>query len=139
MSFRKAGGRALWAVVALGLSACASVGSITAESAEDAKRAQVMERAEARGMALVRGDLDAAYEFLSEGSKLVISKDNFKQRMAVVPFRAYRIEEAGCEGATCRVKAKLTYDHRLMKGVTTPVTETWVIERGKVFYVFPTV
>ena len=139
MNFRIAGGRILWALAALGLSACATTGSITAESPEDAKRVQLVERAEARGMALVRGDLDAAYEYLSEGSKLVISKDNFKQRMSVVPFRAYRIDEAACEGATCRVKAKLTYDHRLMKGVTTPVTETWVIERGKVFYVFPTV
>jgi hypothetical protein len=55
----------------------------------------------------------------------------------MVPFRAYRIDEAGCEGETCKVKSKLTYDHRAMKGVTTPMTELWVIEQGKVFYVFP--
>lgn len=137
MDFGKSGGRALLAALALGLSACATTGSITAESPEDAKKAQLIERADARGTALVRGDLDAAYEFLSEGSKAVISKDNFKKRMSVVPFRAYRIEDAGCEGATCKVKSKLTYDHRLMKGVTTPMTELWVIEHGKVFYVFP--
>ena len=119
------------------MSACATTGSITAQSPEEAKRAQLLERAEARGLALVRGDLDAAYEYLSVGSKAVISKDNFKQRMSMVPFRAYRIDEAGCEGETCKVKSKLTYDHRTMKGVTTPMTELWVIEQGKVFYVFP--
>ena len=88
-------------------------------------------------MALVRGDLDAACEYLYVRSKAVISKDNFKQRMSMVPFRAYRIDKAGCEGETCKVKSKLTYDHRTMKGVTTPMTELWVIEDGKVFYVFP--
>lgn len=129
--------RTLAVALALGLSACATTGSITAQSPEEAKRAQLLERAEARGLALVRGDLDAAYEYLSVGSKAVISKDNFKQRMSMVPFRAYRIDEVGCEGETCKVKSKLTYDHRTMKGVTTPMTELWVIEDGKVFYVFP--
>ena len=129
--------RTLAVALALGLSACATTGSITAQSPEEAKRAQLLERAEAGGLALVRGDLDAAYEYLSVGSKAVISKDNFKQRMSMVPFRAYRIDEAGCEGETCKVKSKLTYDHRTMKGVTTPMTEVWVIEHGKVFYVFP--
>ena len=137
MDFCKSGGRLLSMALVLGLSACATTGSITPQSPEETKHAQLMERAEGRGMALVRGDLDAAYEYLSEGSKAVISKDNFKRRMSMVPFRAYRIDEASCEGATCRVKSKLTYDHRLMKGVTTPMTEQWVIEHGKVFYVFP--
>ena len=45
--------------------------------------------------------------------------------------------QAGCEAETCKVKSKLTFDHRAMKGVTTPMTELWVIEHGKVFYVFP--
>jgi hypothetical protein len=137
MDFCNSVGRPLVFALALGLSACATIGSITAESPEEAKRAQLLERAEARGLALVRGDLDAAYEYLSEGSKALISKDNFKKRMSMVPFRAYRIDEAGCERETCKVKSKLTFDHRAMKGVTTPMTELWVIEHGKVFYVFP--
>mgnify|MGYP001070903900 CR=1 FL=1 len=137
MDFCNSVGRPLVVALALGLSACATIGSITAESPEEAKRAQLLERAEARGLALVRGDLDAAYEYLSEGSKALISKDTFKKRMSMVPFRAYRIDEAGCEGETCKVKSKLTFDHRLMKSVTTPMTELWVIEHGKVFYVFP--
>ena len=137
MDFRKSRSVRLAPALALALAACATVGPITAESPADAKQAQVVERANARGTALVQGDLDAAYEFLSEGSKAVITKDNFKRRMGLVPFRAYRIDTASCEGATCKVQSKLTYDHRLMKGVTTPVTELWVIERGSVYFVFP--
>jgi hypothetical protein len=137
MQIRNSRSRFLVVAAALAVSACATTSTLSASSAEDVKRSMLIERADARGMALVQGDLEAAYEFLSEGSKVVISKDEFKRRMSIVPFRAYRIDTASCDGVTCTVKSKLTYDHRVMKGITTPMTEHWVIERGKVFYVFP--
>lgn len=137
MQIRNSRSRFLVVAAALAMTACATTSTLSASSSDEAKRAMLIERADARGMALVQGDLDAAYEFLSEGSKTVISKEEFKRRMSIVPFRAYRIDTASCDGAACTVKAKLTYDHRVMKGITTPMTEHWVIERGKVFYVFP--
>ena len=137
MSFMQFGRRG-WAVLSLGmlLAACATSGISPSTSAE-AKRSAVLKRADARGAALVRGDLDAAYAFLSEGSKAVITLDNFKRRMSIVPFTAYRIDQAACDAESCKVSSKLTYDHRVMKGVTTPITETWVVERGDLFFVFP--
>jgi len=126
---------ALLAVAAL-LGACATT-SVSTSSSPEARRAAVLARADARGAALVKGDLDAAYAFLSEGSKAVITLDIFKRRMSVVPFTAYRIDDAACEAERCTVHSKLTYDHRVMKGVTTPITETWVVERGDLFFVFP--
>jgi hypothetical protein len=110
---------------------------VTPSTSTEEKRAAVLARDDARGAALVKGDLDAAYAFLSEGSKAVISLDNFKRRMSLVPFTAYRIDDASCDADTCRVNAKLTYDHRVMKGVTTPIQETWVFERGQFYFVFP--
>jgi hypothetical protein len=124
-------------VLALAVGACATPGAVTPSTSPEAKRAAVLARADARGAALVKGDLDAAYAFLSEGSKAVISLDNFKRRMSIVPFTAYRIDDAACEAESCKVRSKLTYDHRVMKGVTTPITETWVVERGQLFFVFP--
>jgi hypothetical protein len=126
------------AVLALAslMGACATT-SVSTSSSPEARRAAVLARADARGAALVRGDLDGAYAFLSEGSKTVISLDNFKRRMSVVPFTAYRIDNATCDADNCKVQAKVTYDHRVMKGVTTPITETWVVERGGVYFVFP--
>ena len=44
------------------------------------------------------------------------------------PFRAYRIDDATCDARRCLVQAKMTYDHRKMKGVTTPVVESWIID-----------
>jgi hypothetical protein len=131
------GRRAAVLLLALGVGACATPGAVTPSTSPEAKRAAVLARADARGAALVKGDLDAAYAFLSEGSKAVISLDNFKRRMSVVPFTAYRIDDASCEAESCKVRSKLTYDHRVMKGVTTPITETWVVERGQLFFVFP--
>jgi hypothetical protein len=137
MSFMQFGHRRS-VVLALGMimAACAT-SSISPSTSPEAKRTAVLKRADARGAALVRGDLDAAYAFLSEGSKAVISQDNFKRRMSMVPFTAYRIDTAACEAESCTVHSKLTYDHRVMKGVTTPITETWVVERGDLFFVFP--
>jgi hypothetical protein len=132
--------RAALGIAALGaaLAGCAGVNSLSASSSNDDKTAAVTARAQTRGAALVRGDLDTAYAMLSEGSKAVISRDIFSRRMTIVPFTAYRIEGVSCEAETCKVRSKLTYDHRTMKGVTTPVTETWVIERGQPYFVFPT-
>ena len=119
------------------LGACATTPGVSTPSVAVANRSAVIARADARGALLVRGDLDAAYAYLSEGSKAVISLDNFKRRMGVVTFTAYRVDDASCDAESCKVQAKMTYDHRVMKGVTTPVTETWVVERGGLYFVFP--
>jgi len=133
---RFAGRPAAALAIAALLGACATT-SVSTSSSPEARRAAVLARADARGAALVKGDLDSAYAFLSEGSKAVITLDIFKRRMSVVPFTAYRIDSATCDAESCKVQSKVTYDHRVMKGVTTPVTETWVVERGGVYFVFP--
>lgn len=142
MNFSTFGVRcAALAALALGLAGCATAPSgsqqVTKATSAEAKRAAVLARADARGAALVKGDLEAAYAFLSEGSKAVITLDNFKRRMSIVPFTAYRIDNATCAEESCKVNAKITYDHRVMKGVTTPLAETWVVERGGLYFVFP--
>ncbi|MEO8485281.1 MAG: hypothetical protein ABI585_02990 [Betaproteobacteria bacterium] len=136
-NFLKFGVRATAAaLLALLAAACAAPGGMPSSEGETA-RAAVLARADGRGAALVHGDMDAAYAFLTEGSKSVITLENFKRRMTMVPFTAYRIDDASCAAESCTVHAKLTYNHRLIKGVTTPITETWVRERGQFYFVFP--
>jgi len=140
MLFGKFTARATTALALAGmLGACATAPGGPTPTASAANRAAVIARADERGALLVRGDLDAAYAFLSEGSKAVISLDNFKRRMSVVPFTAYRIDDASCDADSCKVNAKMTYDHRVIKGVTTPIQETWVFERGQFYFVFPAI
>lgn len=137
MDFRNPARLAAAVLAAATLAGCASVGGVGPGSSPEAKRAAVQARAEVRGAALVKGDLDRAYDMMSEGSKAVISRTDFARRMSVVAFAAHRIESVDCEAERCLVKARVTYNHRVMKGVTTPLTEVWVFERGQPVFVFP--
>ncbi len=47
-----------------------------------------------------------------------------------------KVESVECDGAVCKVRLMLTYDHRLMKGLMTPLDEKWVIDEGKAWYVW---
>ena len=33
-----------------------------------------------------------------------------------------------CDGEACTVKLMLTYDHPKMKGIVTPVVESWIVD-----------
>jgi hypothetical protein len=129
----------IWGVVALSslmLLACASPGGVTAESPPDVKKAAVTERANARWKAVIDGDGDKAYEFLSSGSKTVTSLTTYKARARLVGFRAADLQSVACEPEVCKVKYRVTLDHRLMKGISSEVEETWVLEKGQYWYVW---
>ena len=111
-------------------------GGLGKDTAPEIKRAAVTERVNARWVALIKGDLESAYTYLSPASREVVSLAAFKARTRSSGFRDAKIESAECEPELCRVKLMLTYDHRAMKGVTTPLSETWVLEQGQLWYVW---
>ncbi len=45
-----------------------------------------------------------------------------------------------CEAESCKVEIKLTYDYpvqgKIMRGIQTPLTETWVFDKGDAWLVF---
>jgi hypothetical protein len=51
-------------------------------------------------------------------------------------YRAAKINAIECDAAACKVNLTVTYDHRLMKGVATPIEETWVFDKGQPWYVY---
>lgn len=136
--------RRQWSAVALaavfaGLAGCASVpgvGGLSKDSPAEAKEKVVTARAQARWDALIKGDVEAAYGYLSPASRAVTSLEQFKARTKTGSFRSVKIEKVSCAGETCEVGLFLTYDHRLMSGITTPVGETWIIEDGQAWYVY---
>jgi len=60
----------LAAGLAMGLTGCAS---LSADSAAEQKQKVVAEKAQARWNVLIKGDVEAAYQFLSTGSKAATS------------------------------------------------------------------
>ena len=124
------GCRVLATVVALGVAGCASVAPATPE----ARQTVVQERSQARWDALIKGDVVAAYGYLSPASRQVFSLERFKVAVGRGTFRKVAIDSVSCVAETCEVKYLLTYDHRQMKGITTVATETWVWSDGQAWF-----
>ena len=113
---------------------CAGMGGLTKESPPDAKRAAVTERVNARWAALINGDLDTAYTFISPASRQLLSIGTYKQQARGSGFRKAEITSVDCDAEICRVGVMVTMDHRLMAGLQSPVDETWVLDNGQYWY-----
>ena len=121
-----------------GLAACATPGgnpAAPAPTTPEARQALVAERANARWAALIKDDLDTAYGYLSPASREVLSLDKYKTTMRRGAFRAAKVDTVACDGESCKVRLFLTYDHRQMKGITTPIQEAWIVEGSQAWYV----
>ena len=127
------------AIVALAAGGCATApsGGFTADSPKEQKSAAVRERAEARWQALIKDDIATAYGYLSPTTRDVVSLDQYRGKVARRAFREVKIDAVECESELCKVKLRLTYDRRAMKGMITPLEENWIIERGQFWYVLP--
>jgi len=84
---------------------------------------------------MTKDDLDAAYGYLSPGSKQLVSLEKFKANTRRGAFRAGKVESVKCEDDACQVKVLVTYDHPKMKGITTPVIESWIVDDGQAWLV----
>jgi len=126
----------LAAWLAASLAGCASMSGDGKDLAPEAKQALVAERINARWNALIKGDLDQAYTFMSAGSQEAMPLKVYKEKTKPGMWRAVKIDGMVCEVEICQVKMTLTYDHRMMKGVQTPFQETWILEKGNAWYVY---
>jgi hypothetical protein len=130
-----------WLVVVVAVlgAGCASLpGSLAKDSPAAVKEAAVAERAKARWDAVIKGDYKEAYEYFSPASRdaLPLVRFEARGRQQVVRYRAASVQKVACEAEVCKVTILLTYDHAVMKGITTPLEETWLIEGGKAWMVY---
>jgi len=123
------------AVVGVALAGCAGVGTLSTGAPTEVKRDAVAARAQERWAALIKGDLTAAYAFLSPASKATMPLDLYKAKHKVGLYRAVKVDSVTCEGETCTVVLHLTYDYKRVKGMTTPLTEKWIIDQGQAWFV----
>ena len=122
--------------LAASLAGCASMSGGGKDLALEAKQALVTERINARWNALIKGDLDRAYTFMSAGSQEAMPLKLYKEKIKPGMWRAVKIDSMNCDAEICLVKMTLTYDHKMMKGVQTPFQETWILEKGNAWYVY---
>lgn len=135
---RQYAGRGIGALAVLALAACATVGGpggLSKDSPPEVKREAVAARAQGRWDALIKGDLQAAYGYLSPAERATTAFDVYKAKRKVGLYRAAKVESVECEGAVCTVKLMLRYDYKRFKGVQTQLVERWVIEGGQAWIV----
>jgi hypothetical protein len=131
-------GAAAVAAVTLGVAGCATppAGPAPTGAGTQAREELVKQRAQARWDALIKGDVKAAYTYLSPASREVTPLERYQAKTNTGSFRAIKLDRVSCEAETCQVRLWLTFDHRVMQGVTTPVEETWVFDGGQAWFVY---
>jgi len=95
----------------------------------------VRERAQARWDALVKGDFEAAYGYLSPGSRQVESQAAYIGGLRRGFWRTAKVDKVVCAGdQACEVEATIEYEFQghLTK---TPLRESWVREGREWWYV----
>jgi hypothetical protein len=127
----------LLAVLTLASCAVSPIGdgsgpAVGSKAREEAVASRVRERWDA----VIKGDWTRAYGYLSPASRASLTVEQYQKLARSVAYRAAEIKGIECDAERCRVQLSVTYDHRLMKGVTTPLEETWVFDQGKPWYVY---
>lgn len=112
-------------------------GGLAPGAPAEVKQAAAMERSRARWQAMIKQDYQAAYGYMSDASRKAVSVDGFRTRVKGVVFKDAEVRNATCDAEACKVEVFVTYDHPKVKGMGFPVTETWVLERGSLWYVDP--
>ena len=118
------------------LAGCATTSQPSAGAATQSVEAKVAERAKARWDAVIKDDMGAAYAYLSPASREAVSLEKYKSAPRRTGFREAKVEEVKCEAEVCYAKLLVTYDHARMKGITTPLLESWIVDGGQVWYVY---
>ena len=114
-------------VLAVVLVSCAGV----APRSDDAV---VKQRAQARWDALVKGDFNAAYGYLSPGSRSVLPATDYAATLRRGFWKSAVVEKVECGSAqSCEVSAAIEYEHMGMR-TKTPLRESWIRDGSEWWY-----
>ena len=126
-------------VVALS-AGCAGIGSSTdAPSGQTSKLSsaekKVMVRAQERWDALMQGELNKAYAFISPAGRTKLQAQDYRTRVNTGNFRKAVVQEAICQTDSCDVKVLLDYvvgDLPLKQ----TLSEIWILDEGNWWFVY---
>ena len=108
-------------LVAVILSSCAAVAPGKPEDV-------VKRRAQERWDAMVKSDFEAAYRYMSPGSRSVMTAPEFIASVRSGFWKSAVVEKVECGSAqSCEVNATIEYEH-LGRRTKTPLRETWIRE-----------
>lgn len=120
--------------LALAVSACASI---------PAKEQGIPTRAQARWDALLTGDFQTAYGYLSPGYRSSVSLNDYQRKLLIqrVQWTGASYLQSDCLETTCKIRISLDYritgalpGVRVYEGKRT-ITEDWIATDGQWWYV----
>jgi hypothetical protein len=107
--------------LAVAVAGCVAMKSRTAEDT-------VKERAQARWDALVKGDVKAAYTFLSPGSRAVLTPEAYANSIRVGFWKSAVVNKVACgTQQACEAHVTIEYEFQAQR-IKTPLRETWIRE-----------
>ena len=129
----------LLAVLVQGIAGCGTTGSVQSTSVVETGAGDVSKlvtgRAQQRWNALLKADMETAYQFISPGGRSVMSLQQYRPRVNPGFWRGAKVSEASCGTETCEVTVLVDV---LLQGVkfTNPIKETWILDAGKWWFVY---
>ncbi len=96
----------------------------------------VMARAQARWDALVAGQLEKSFEFITPSGRSTLPMDIYKGRLAGAHWKAAKVTAATCEPEICEVTVILDIDVLPNLPHKQPITEKWLLDGGKWWFVY---
>lgn len=127
----------VFAFAVIVLSGCAATGPVTssADNKPESTSQKVLARAQQRWDALLKFDLNAAYEFISPAGRSTMTIEKYRPRVNSGFWRGAKAKDASCEAETCDVTVLIDIT---VEGVKTsvPVKEVWILEAGQWWFVY---
>lgn len=129
--------RRLWISVFLVglLSACASAPPATPEE-------QIRQRAQERWQALIKGDFERAYTYLSPASRAVVPYERYRGSIGgAVVWKGAEVVDVRCETLEkCIAKVKVLTEPVIFRQrfgtIETHLDETWLLDKGQWWFLF---
>jgi hypothetical protein len=102
----------------------------------------VRERAQARWNALLKGDFEGAYGYITPGGRAVVPLATYRGRIgSAVTWKSAEVASVTCETLErCTVQVKVTYLPVMRRAAVGTIEryldETWVVDAGQWWFVY---
>ncbi len=122
-------------ILSIGMMGCAGSGGGSTSPTQVEPQKIVADLAAARWEALIKGDLAKAYNYLSPGTRDVMSLDLYKARIRGGNWKKANVDSVTCEQDQCKVLMAIEYSYRDIKSLETRLEENWLRQDGKWWFV----
>ena len=96
----------------------------------------VKARAQARWDALVAGQIEKAFEFITPSGRSTLPFDVFRGRLSGTSWRKASVTSATCEPEVCDVNVTLEVDVLPNLPQPIPISEKWLLVDGQWWFVY---